>query len=132
MKKRRTKKKLMRMGRAMRVSIERGCESFSYSVPDRKFGEIDNFLGSLTGGAAERPGSNWRDLFKSDIRAHGEPGLALKGARLKEELTQAKLAERIGIEQSNVAAMESGKRPIGKEMAKRLAEELGVDYRIFL
>lgn len=36
------------------------------------------------------------------------------------------------ITQTNLSAMENGRRPIGKELAKRIAEKFQVDYRIFL
>jgi len=38
----------------------------------------------------------------------------------------------IGVTQNNISAMEYGKRPIGKAMAKRLCEILHTDYRQFL
>jgi DNA-binding XRE family transcriptional regulator len=59
-------------------------------------------------------------------------GHALRGLRSREELTQKKLAEIIGVKPSHISEMENGKRPIGKEMAKRLAKALRTDYKIFL
>ncbi len=58
--------------------------------------------------------------------------VALRGSRHKESLTQKELAELLGISQMHISEMEHGKRPIGKEMAKRLAKVLNVDYRVFL
>jgi len=58
--------------------------------------------------------------------------VALRGARKREGLTQAALAARLHISQTHISEMERGKRPIGKDMAKRLAKVLGVDYRVFL
>lgn len=63
---------------------------------------------------------------------YSRPGACLQGARLKEGLNQVELSKKLGILQTNVSAMELGKRPIGKKMAKRIAKELGVDYRSFL
>ncbi len=74
----------------------------------------------------------FRDSFKAEIKKYGEPALALKGARLKEGFSQKFLAEKVGISQYNLSKMENGKRSIGKAMAKRLADVLKVDYRIFL
>jgi DNA-binding XRE family transcriptional regulator len=64
----------------------------------------------------------------------GNPlGMALRGARSREGLTQRQLAEMTGMPQRHISEMESGKRPIGKERARKLAEALHVsDYRIFL
>jgi len=58
--------------------------------------------------------------------------VALRGARHKESLTQKELAKLIGIGQHHISEMENGKRPIGKEMAKKFAEVLHIDYRVFL
>ncbi|MEI6702096.1 MAG: helix-turn-helix transcriptional regulator, partial [Deltaproteobacteria bacterium] len=60
------------------------------------------------------------------------PGVCIRGGRGKEGLTQKQLADRIGIAQHHISEMENGKRTIGKEMAKKLAEVLNVDYRVFL
>jgi transcriptional regulator with XRE-family HTH domain len=56
----------------------------------------------------------------------------LKASRAKEELTQAELAEAIGISQHHISEMERGLRPIGREMAKRLADFFKIDFRLFL
>jgi len=47
-------------------------------------------------------------------------------------ITQKELAKDLSISQHHVSEMENGKRPIGKEMAKRLGEFFETDYRIFL
>ena len=60
-------------------------------------------------------------------------GLALRGARHREGLTQRALAEATGIPQRHISEMESGKRQIGRERAKKVAAALHVtDYRVFL
>lgn len=60
------------------------------------------------------------------------PGRMLRGGRVKEGLTQTQLAALVGIPQRHVSEMENGKRPIGKEMAKRLGAALNVSYKVFL
>src|SRR5271163_4367972 len=45
----------------------------------------------------------------------------LKGLRIREGLTQVKMAEKLGITQCNLSAYESGKRQIGKNLAKKIA-----------
>jgi DNA-binding XRE family transcriptional regulator len=57
------------------------------------------------------------------------PSDRLKAYRARFDWTQALLAKKTGISQSNIAAMESGKRPIGLIMAKKLAKVLKCDYR---
>ena len=59
-------------------------------------------------------------------------GHALRGLRSRDELTQKRLAEMLGIKPSHISEMEHGKRPIGKVMAKRLAKALRTDYDVFL
>lgn len=71
-------------------------------------------------------------VFKELDKKYSRPGAALQGARLKAEMSQVDLAEKLGIDQSDLSKMEHGKRSIGKKMAKRLAEILSVDYRVFL
>ncbi len=58
--------------------------------------------------------------------------LALRAYRLREGLTQKQLAERTGISQHHISELETGKRAIGKERAKKLAEALHCDYRLLL
>ncbi len=59
-------------------------------------------------------------------------GACLRGARGKEGVTQKQLADQIGIAQHHISEMENGKRPIGKETARKLAVALHTDYRVFL
>jgi ribosome-binding protein aMBF1 (putative translation factor) len=59
-------------------------------------------------------------------------GASIRGGRAKEGLTQQQLADLTGIPQRHISEMENGKRPIGKETARKLAKALNVDYRVFL
>lgn len=47
-------------------------------------------------------------------------------------MTQAALGGILGIDQTNISKMERGFSPIGKLIAKKLAEFFKTDYRIFL
>jgi hypothetical protein len=58
--------------------------------------------------------------------------IALRAYRYRENLTQRQLAELTGIPQRHISEMETGKRVIGKEMAKRLSKALKADYQMFL
>ena len=58
--------------------------------------------------------------------------VVLRGARKREALTQKELARLVGVSQTHISEMEHGKRPMGKEMARRLAKVLKVNYRVFL
>ena len=59
-------------------------------------------------------------------------GTILQGIRFREGLTQVDLSKNTGIPQRHISEMENGKRTIGKLNARRLAETMDVDYRIFL
>lgn len=59
-------------------------------------------------------------------------GVCIRGGRTKENLTQTDLSKLTGISQRHLSEMENGKRPIGKETARKLAQVLNVDYRVFL
>lgn len=61
-----------------------------------------------------------------------EQEIALRAYRTREGLTQKALAELTGIPQHHISEMETGKRSIGKERAKKLAESLHCDYRQLL
>lgn len=58
--------------------------------------------------------------------------ITLRAYRCRENLTQRQLAELAGILQRHISEMETGKRVIGKEMARRLSKVLKADYKMFL
>lgn len=61
------------------------------------------------------------------------PGsLYLKGIRYRDNISQEQLSLLTGIPRRHISEMENGKRPIGKESAKKLATALNCDYRRFL
>ena len=73
-----------------------------------------------------------RMLSVEEVFPDMSPAKVLRGLRGKEELTQAEFAERIGISQHHVSEMETGKRSITKDMAKRIGEVFNVSYKVFL
>ena len=72
----------------------------------------------------------WRDVL--GYEQNELPGVFLSGACYREDLTQQELSERTGIPRRHILEMENGKRPIGKQNARKLAEVLNVDPRRFL
>ena len=62
----------------------------------------------------------WQEMEKNRV------GNLLAGARLKAGLTQAQLAERLGIRQNMVSDYERGRRTYSDAMAKRLSKTLNV------
>lgn len=61
-----------------------------------------------------------------------EARMALNGYRSREGLSQEQLSDITGIPRRHISEMEHGKRPIGKESAKKLAAALQCDYRRLL
>ncbi len=80
---------------------------------------------------AEAPGD--KEWFSNEEVFPGfHAGNALRGARYRENISQRQLAKLTGVSVQNISAMENGRRPIGKEMAKRFAEVLNTDWRLLL
>jgi DNA-binding XRE family transcriptional regulator len=74
-----------------------------------------------------------RELFTAEeVFPDSHPGKILKGLRTRENLTQAQLAEKIGLRPHHISEMEHGKRVIGKAMAKKLDEALNTPYKMLL
>jgi ribosome-binding protein aMBF1 (putative translation factor) len=74
----------------------------------------------------------WEDLAKDRIAKYKKSGLALRGARYREGLSQKELAKRTGISQENISRMENGKRAIGEQVAKKLAKVLRIDFELLV
>ncbi len=74
------------------------------------------------------------DLMKelTKGRDYDSPAGRLWAYRHREDLTQAQLAKKSGISQTNLSAMENGRRPIGLNVAKKLGAILNCDYKKFL
>lgn len=71
--------------------------------------------------------NTWEDLAKERIAKYKKSGIALRGARYREGMSQKELGKRTGISQDNISRMENGKRAIGEQGAKKLAKVLSID-----
>jgi DNA-binding XRE family transcriptional regulator len=78
----------------------------------------------------EAPEKEWYTI--EELFPQSAPGRALRAYRNREDMTQKQTAEAAGISVQNLSHMENGRRPIGKEMAKRLAKVLNTDWRLLL
>jgi len=86
-----------------------------------------------SGGIEREINEDGEELYSSEeVFPEAHPGMALHGLRVKEGLTQAELARRLGLKQHRISEMETGKRPITVEMAKRIGSEFKVPYQIYL
>ena len=59
-------------------------------------------------------------------------GVHLRNLRENAGYSQVKLAELLNVNSRHISEMERGKRAIGKKLAKKLADTLKTDYRMFL
>jgi DNA-binding XRE family transcriptional regulator len=110
----------------MKEQIMTSYVNVTYRIPKEHLDEARKNMASY--GAEEVIESiPWEQAFP-DYNA----SVALRGARHKESLTQKELAKLMGISQHHISEMENGKRPIGKDMAKKLSQILHVSYRVFL
>ena len=89
----------------------------SFAVPPDRIEEVLRTMRSL-GLSPTHDSTPWRDAL--GYTAEAMPGVLLSGARYREGLTQAQLAEKTGIPRRHISEMENGKRPIGKKNARLL------------
>ena len=75
---------------------------------------------------------NKKDFVKAKVNKEITPGEMLKTLRELQELNQKELAEITTIPQSNISAMETNTRNIGRERAIILAQVLKVHPAVIL
>jgi ribosome-binding protein aMBF1 (putative translation factor) len=97
-------------------------------VPARYLHKLEDFLQKY----GETDAVIWEDLAKERIAKYKKSGLVLRGARYRERLSQKELAKRAGVSQENISKMETGQRPVGEKVAKKLAKALHIDARLLL
>jgi len=111
----------------MKKPTMRDYVEVKFRIPAAKIMEVKEVLASYGAIAQEPESVPWEEVYP-DFNG----SVALRGARKGEGLTQKELAALVGISQTHISEMEHGKRPIGKDMARRLAKVLRADYRVFL
>jgi DNA-binding XRE family transcriptional regulator len=117
------------------ITIKRGKETTKFKIPLEAGRGLVDFLRGLqekvvgSDGQESVPASEVFPDLKDPAK---RVGIIFRGIRSKHDLTQAEVAERLGIDQSDVSKIEKGKRSIGKALAKKVEKEFGIDYRRFL
>jgi ribosome-binding protein aMBF1 (putative translation factor) len=106
--------------------------SLCFQVRPENVEKIRAFVAKLEPATAQTSSVSADEYFVSNFPHETRSSVHLKGLRYREGLTQVQLAAKTGIRQNHLSEMESGKRPIGKENAKKLAAVLDTDYRLFL
>lgn len=79
----------------------------------------------------EEDDDEWVDIRDTDFWKSTTPGRLLAGFRLKHELTQKQLAQKLGIHPWIISAYERDKREITPEVAGNFARALGEDPDMF-
>lgn len=103
--------------------------SLTFAVPSALVMEVRNFM-SQKGIAEEQDCYTIDEIFP--YTEAEKPLVYLRGCRTREGLTQVQLADKTGIPARHISEMENGKRPIGKQSARKLAEALNLDPRLLL
>ncbi len=115
---------------------ESGQAIISLSVPASEANMVaDAIKGMLTlaGHKVRRINSDGEEIVSAaEVFPDASPAKALRGYRGKMEWTQQDLAKRLGTTQNCISAMESGKRLISMNMAKRLGDVFDIPYKVFL
>ncbi len=103
--------------------------TLTIKVQQKNVAKIKNYVRAIE--IAEERNYSVAEVFPEFIGKEHE--IALRAYRTRQGLTQKQLSEITGIPQRHISEMENGKRGIGKERARLLAEALKVsDYRVFL
>lgn len=97
-------------------------------VPAKHLQKLEDFLEKY----GETELIAWEELAKDRISKYKKSGLALRGARYREGLSQKELSKRTSISQENISKMENGQRAIGEKVAKKLAKALRMDFELLL
>jgi ribosome-binding protein aMBF1 (putative translation factor) len=117
------------MWEPMRESITTEYVEVKFRIPTKKLKEVKKAMAAF---GAEESSELLDTVPWKEVYPQFNASVALRAARKREGLTQKELALSIGIKQSHISEMEKGKRPIGKDLAKRLSKALNIDYRVFL
>lgn len=114
----------------IKIEVNEGKKRKLYLVPKEMANAVELLLGKLD--ESNEGFIPATDLFPDLADPKKTPGIALRGVRLRLELTQKEMAKRIGVTQGDLSKMEKSERVIGKRLAVRIGKALGIDYRRFL
>ena len=114
----------------IKIEVSEGKKRKLYLVSEENAHAVETLLGHLD--ESNESSIPATELFPNLADPKKTPGIALRGIRLRLELTQKQMAEKIGVTQGDLSKLEKGERPIGKNLALRIGKTLGIDYRRFL
>lgn len=114
------------------ITIKQGKETTKFKFPLEAGRGLINFLRGLQDQSDSEEAVSSSEVFPDTQNLEKRIGIVFRGIRFKHNLTQAEVAERLGIDQSDVSKIEKGKRSVGKALAKKIEKEFGIDYHRFL
>lgn len=117
--------------RRIEIAIRSGTRRKLFLVSDEKAQAIEILLKETHSVSTEKM-VDIGEVFPNLNDPEKLPAITFRGIRAKTGLTQSEVAERLGITQAEVSKIESGKRAIGKALAKKIEKEFRIDYRRFL
>ena len=90
-----------------------------------KFTPADELIDAVWGKVGTPERDEMEAQLKEDIQAYFV-GEAIKKARLRQNLTQEELGERVGVKRSQICKLESGKSSITLSTMNRVFKALGI------
>lgn len=90
-----------------------------------KFTPADELIDAVRGKVGTPERDAMEAQLKEDIQAYFV-GEAIKKARLRQNLTQEELGERVGVKRSQICKLESGKSSITLSTMSRVFKALGI------
>ena len=103
--------------------------TLTIQVQKKNVAKVQNYVRAIE--ISEERNYSVAEVFPEYIGKEHE--IALRAYRTRQDMTQKQLSEITGIPQRHISEMENGKRGIGKERAKLIAEALQIsDYRVLL
>ena len=108
--------------------IDNGSRVLVISCPEEKYESLVAFLRKNDCEMRDED----EDMPACAVFPARTPGTVLRGLRYRDSLTQVDLSKLAGIPRRHISEMENGKRPIGRQTARKLAEVLNTDPRMFL
>ncbi|MCB0379472.1 MAG: helix-turn-helix transcriptional regulator [Bdellovibrionales bacterium] len=114
----------------IKIEVTEGKKRKLYLVSAKSAHAVETLLGQLD--ESEEGSIPATELFPNLGDPKKTPGIALRGVRLRLDMTQKEMADKIGVSQGDLSKMEKGERPIGKKLAMRIGKALRIDYRRFL
>jgi DNA-binding XRE family transcriptional regulator len=117
--------------RRTEITIRNGTKKRLFLVSEEKARAIETLLKDTPEGK-ENELMDIGEVFPNLDSPDKLPSITFRGIRAKTGLTQEEVAKRLQITQAEVSKIESGKRAIGKALAKKIEKEFKINYRRLL